>query len=135
MGTTTTIKVAEYLATSYPDGDREYIDGHIVERNVGEHVHARIQALVASYLITHYKQYGSGVAARVRVTATRYRIPDVCLLTGPWPGPGRGPIIQAPFVAIEVLSPEDRAGEMQERIDDYLAAGVRYVWVVNPDYA
>lgn len=31
-----------------------------------------------------------------------------------------------------VLSPEDRVGEMQERIDDYLRFGVRFVWLVDP---
>ena len=33
---------------------------------------------------------------------------------------------------MEILSPEDRAGKMQEKIDDYLSFGVRYVWVINP---
>jgi len=37
-----------------------------------------------------------------------------------------------PFICIEVLSPEDRVGRTQERIDDYLKFGVRYVWVINP---
>jgi Uma2 family endonuclease len=37
-----------------------------------------------------------------------------------------------PFLCIEVLSKDDRAADTQERIDDFLAMGVRYVWVVNP---
>jgi hypothetical protein len=41
MGATTLISVAEYLNTSYSP-DREYIDGHIVERNLGEKTHSRI---------------------------------------------------------------------------------------------
>ena len=32
----------------------------------------------------------------------------------------------------EILSPEDRISRMQERIDDYLAFGVSYVWVIDP---
>jgi Uma2 family endonuclease len=32
---------------------------------------------------------------------------------------------------VEVLSPDDRAGAVQEKIDDYLAFGIPYVWVVN----
>jgi Uma2 family endonuclease len=35
-------------------------------------------------------------------------------------------------VVIEVLSPDDRAADVQEKIDDYLAFGIPYVWVVNP---
>jgi len=41
-----------------------------------------------------------------------------------WPG--------APDLAVEVLSPTDRAEEVDEKVDDYLAAGTRLVWVVNP---
>lgn len=75
-------------------------------------------------------EFWSVVEARVRVAGSRYRIPDVCLGTGPLPKPG--PIMAPPFLAVEVLSPDDRAGEMQDRMDDYLNAGVKYVWVVNP---
>lgn len=31
----TPLTVEEYLNTSYPDGDREYVDGTVIERNVG----------------------------------------------------------------------------------------------------
>jgi Uma2 family endonuclease len=37
-----------------------------------------------------------------------------------------------PLIAIEILSKDDRMGQMQERIDDYLKFGVRYVWIINP---
>jgi hypothetical protein len=30
------VRVEEYLNTSFDDGDREYVDGVIVERNSGE---------------------------------------------------------------------------------------------------
>lgn len=33
---------------------------------------------------------------------------------------------------MEILSKDDRMSEMQERIDDYLSFGVRYVWVLDP---
>jgi len=34
---------------------------------------------------------------------------------------------------VEVLSPDDRAGDLEEKIADYLAFGVPYVWVINPE--
>ncbi len=37
-----------------------------------------------------------------------------------------------PLACIEVLSPEDRMNRMQTKIDDYLAFGVQYVWVLDP---
>jgi Uma2 family endonuclease len=41
-----------------------------------------------------------------------------------WPGP--------PDLAVEVLSPGDRTGEVDEKIAAWLAAGVAAVWVVDP---
>ncbi len=38
----------------------------------------------------------------------------------------------APDLAVEVLSPGNRAGEMNEKISLYFSAGSRQVWVVNP---
>ena len=133
MGTTALVPVEEYLSTSYPDGDREYVDGQIVERNMGERHHARIQSLIFGYFLVHYKQYWSAVEARLKVSARRYRVPDVCLYVGEWPGPERGPLTDPPFLVVEVLSPDDRAGEMEDKIADYVSGGVKYVWVVNPE--
>ena len=39
----------------------------------------------------------------------------------------------APDLAVEVLSPDDRPGELSARMRDYFAAGTRCVWVVDPD--
>jgi Uma2 family endonuclease len=38
----------------------------------------------------------------------------------------------APDLAVEIISPTDRSGEMEQKIADYLAAGTRLVWVVYP---
>ncbi|RTZ80097.1 MAG: EEP domain-containing protein, partial [Gammaproteobacteria bacterium] len=64
---------------------------------------------------------------RIQVSPMRFRVPDICVLSG-----GRPPeavFTSPPFVCIEILSPEDRISRMQERVDDYLAFGVGYVWV------
>ncbi len=132
MATSTLVTVEEYLSTSYSDGDREFIDGQIVERNVGENRHALIQTLIVGYLMFHYRQYRSVVECRMMVTKSRYRIPDVCLVTGAWPSKP-GPLMDPPFLTVEVLSPDDRAGELEDKIADYLGCGVKYVWVVNPE--
>jgi Uma2 family endonuclease len=41
-----------------------------------------------------------------------------------WPG--------APDLAVEVLSPSDSASEVLDKIDEWLTAGTRLVWVVDP---
>jgi Uma2 family endonuclease len=39
----------------------------------------------------------------------------------------------APDLAVEILSPSNRPGEMHAKVADYLAAGARLVWVVDPE--
>ncbi len=58
METAALMSVEEYLLTSYPDGDREYVDGRIVERNVGEFDHSHWQTRIAVYLVMHTNSIG-----------------------------------------------------------------------------
>ncbi len=57
MGSATLIPVEEYLRSSYSP-DREYVDGEIVERNLGEKTHGRIQKNLILYLDARSQQYG-----------------------------------------------------------------------------
>lgn len=52
------------------------------------------------------------------------RIPKKLPRTSYWPG--------APDLAVEVLSPSDRTGEVDEKITEWLTAGAQAVWVVDP---
>lgn len=131
MDRSTLVSVDEYLNTSFTDGDREYVDGQIVERNVGEIDHGDVQTAIAYYIRRRYPNYWAAVEIRIRVSATRFRIPDVTIVAGP--KPKERIITSPPLVVVEVLSPDDRAGYMQEKIDDYLAFGIASVWVVNPN--
>lgn len=131
MSTVVAVSLRQYLETSYRP-DCEYLDGELLERNVGEWDHSRLQTLLSRFLLNREKQWGILVVVeqRVQVKATRFRVPDIAVLTGP---PPAGPIIQQPpFLCIEILSPSDRIGEMQDRIDDYLSFGVHYVWLIHP---
>lgn len=53
------------------------------------------------------------------------RIPADGILQGFWPG--------APDLAIEVLSPTDRFADVLVKVHEYLDAGVRLVWVIDPE--
>ncbi len=131
MATGTVVTLSEYLTTSYRP-DCEYLDGELLERNVGEWDHSRLQIALSHYLYAREKQWGilAVTEQRVQVKATRFRVPDISVLDGP--PPGGGIIVDPPFLCIEILSPSDRMKEMQERIDDYLNFGVRYVWLLHP---
>jgi len=131
MATGTLISLDEYLSTIY-DPDCEFVDGELLERNMGESDHSGIQGIIVAVLYNQRRQYGIYVfpALRVQVAATRYRIPDITVTTQKV----RGKILrEPPFLCIEILSPEDRASRMQTKIEDYLSFGVQHVWIIDPD--
>jgi Uma2 family endonuclease len=121
----------DYLSTSFRP-DREYVDGVIVERNLGEKDHSTLQMAISAALFNRRQEWGIHVfpEQRVQVKARRFRVPDVCVVVGQ--EPQEQIFTQAPFLCIEILSKDDRMSEMQERIDDYLAFGVAYIWLVDP---
>lgn len=131
MKTTALIPVEDYLRTAYSP-DRDYVDGEVQERNLGERDHSTLQREFILFFGTRQKTWKVFVypEQRVQVSPTRFRIPDICVYAGQEP---EGQIFRTPaFICIEILSPEDRWARVQERIDDYLRFGVPYVWVINP---
>jgi Uma2 family endonuclease len=128
----TLVSVEEYLSTSYEGPDREYVDGRVVERNLGEKDHSRAQRKVIRFFGSIESTLGAYAfpEQRVQVKATRFRVPDVCVYIGSEPDEQifRTP----PFLAIEILSRDDRAGDMQQKLDDYRHFGVPFVWIVDP---
>src|SRR6266446_6344575 len=106
MASRTLISVEEYLRTSYrPDCD--YVDGEVVERNMGEYDHSRPQGRTLVYLMSREERWGITAVPeqRVQVSATRFRIPDVCVVLGT---PTEQIFTKPPFLCVEILSPEDR---------------------------
>ncbi|MGH9786288.1 MAG: Uma2 family endonuclease [Terriglobia bacterium] len=131
MQSGTLISVREYLITSYRP-DRDYLEGVVLERNVGEHDHSRTQYLLSVYFGSREKQWRirGYTEQRVQVKRERFRIPDVCFVTADTPVE---PIFtRPPLLCVEILSKDDRMSEMQDRINDYLTFGVRTVWVIDP---
>ncbi len=131
MGAATLVTVEDYLSTSYSP-DREYLDGRIVERNLGGKTHSAIQRNLIVYFANRRKELGVDVfpEQRVQVSPTRFRIPDVTVVKS---SQVQGEIFTAPpHLCIEILSKDDTMEYMQEKIDDYLRFGVPYVWIINP---
>jgi Uma2 family endonuclease len=125
------VSVAEYMSTSYHP-DREYIDGQVIERNLGERTHSATQGDVIVYLATRSDEFGIEVfpGVRIQVSPTRFRVPDVTVVTL---SQEQGQIFtNPPHLCIEILSRDDTMQYMQQKIDDYLTFGVPYVWIINP---
>ncbi|MDQ6699574.1 MAG: Uma2 family endonuclease [Acidobacteriota bacterium] len=135
METKLLMDVEEYLHTSFDNADCEYLDGEVVERNMGEGPHADIQGELILVLREMRKRLGIVVLPKIRIQISerRFRVPDVAV----WRA---GYIIERiptvpPFLAIEILSSEDRMVRMQPKIAEYFSIGVEYVWVIDPSEA
>lgn len=101
MATGTLISVEKYLNTSYSP-DREYVDGEILERNVGEKEHSKLQMALLMLLAKHGYPKGFKIwpEQRVQVRATRFRIPDVCVTVGE---PDEPVFTTPPLICIETI--------------------------------
>lgn len=129
---TSQVSIEEYLRGHY-DPDMDYLDGELEDRNVGELDHSDLQSEIVTYFRNRRRQCKchAFVEQRLQIDLGRFRIPDVCVTLGAKP---TEPIFRTPpFLCIEILSPEDRMARMRRKIADYLAFGVAYVWVIDPE--
>ena len=131
MASSTLISIQEYLASVYRP-DRDFVDGELQERNLGELEHSLLQTATVTWFWTRREVWRvlPLVEQRVQVATTRFRVPDVTVLRS---GQTREPIITVPpLILIEILSKDDTLRSMRERVDDYLTFGVEHVWILDP---
>jgi Uma2 family endonuclease len=129
--TSVVVPLEIYLSTTYrPDCD--WLDGELKERNLGESPHAIVQGFLAYIFRASANAWNirSLPEQRVQTSSRHYRIADLCLVRRETPFE---PIVRTPpLLCVEILSRDDRMTEIQERVEDYFAMGVRAVWVIDP---
>jgi Uma2 family endonuclease len=122
------IPVEEYLNTAY-DPDVEFVDGVLVERNVGDWLHSLVQSNVLFALRRKYPHLKVVAELRTSVTGTRFRLPDVCVLLT---APKTRYLLDAAFLVVEVLSESDVMSVVIEKLKEYANKGVPNIWLVDP---
>ncbi|MGA3200914.1 MAG: Uma2 family endonuclease [Bryobacteraceae bacterium] len=129
MSTKVLMDVSEYLRTAFEGPDCEYLDGEIVERNMGELPHGDVQLNLGSLLRQLRHRLGIRVVPeiRIQISPTRYRVADLAVWRNDDIGTGIPTV--APFLVVEILSPEDR---MVPKIQEYLSIGAEWIWIVDP---
>jgi Uma2 family endonuclease len=130
----------ELLRLNLPNKRTELVRGVLVVREPAGYQHGDVAMRLAAAIFTHVQARGLGrvFAAETGFTLARkpdtVRAPDVAFISTarlPDPPP-RGFAELAPDLAVEVLSPDDRPGEVLAKVADWLNAGARLVWVVDP---
>ena len=140
MPDTTRLVSADELERLPSDQRFELVDGQLVPMTPVGYTHGRIVVRLVSMLDQHVRAHDLGVVlTEVGFKLSRdpdtVRAPDVAFIrrdriSKPTPvGFWRG----APDLAIEVLSPDDSAGEIARKTAEYLRAGTRLVLVVDPE--
>ncbi len=117
----------------------ELIDGILVEKAVGLYeslIACAIIEMLRAFIIPRKLGAVSGESGMMEIAPDLVRIPDVSFISWdrfPNRRVSRDPVPRlVPDLAVEVLSKGNTKKEMDEKLDDYFATGVRLVWLVDP---
>jgi len=112
--------------------DCEYVDGQIEERPMPEYDHSTWQDALSAFFRAHGKTWyvRSRGELRVRVSPTRFRVPDITVLSRS--APVEQVVVTPPLAVFEILSPEDRMSAMMEKFADYERMGIAGIWILDP---
>ncbi len=141
MSTRTRVSLQQFLALPETKPYRELWDGEAVEKAMPNPSHSALVIEFATDLRTYLRANAiATVDTELRHLETDTGwvfLPDVSVtLKSRRPAPAAeivGPVVVLPDFAIEVLSPDDRPGQLARRIASYMSAGVTLLWVVDPE--
>jgi Uma2 family endonuclease len=118
----------------------ELVDGVLVEKAMGfrESILAvALGAFLRGFVVPRNLGLLTGADGTMRLFPGLVRIPDVAFAAWSRFPDGRVPAVPipalAPDLAVEVLSRSNTPGEMARKRREYFSAGVRLVWLVDPD--
>lgn len=129
------------LHANIPNKRTELVRGVLVVREPVGYQRGRVAMNLTIRLGAHVERAGSGqlLAAKTGFTLFRnpdtVRAPDIAFVRRdrlPVPATVGFPEL-APDLVVEILSPDDRLGETLAKVGDWLQAGVRLVWVIDPE--
>ena len=142
MTTTTHGMTVDELWDLRPDGNRhELVRGELrtMAPSGSEHVGIifNISTPLHQFVKTHKlgRIIGAEGGCIIGRNPDTVRAPDVAFISASRLPDGKLPkkfFPGAPDLAVEVMSPSDTAEELDEKIQDWLAAGTRVAWIVNP---
>ena len=131
----------EELARMGDTGRCELVDGRIVHMNPTDPWHGQIEARIAAALEAFVRPrklgrvLGGEVGLYTRRQPDRVRGADVLFITNETfqrRSESLAFLDVAPELVVEVLSPEDRVVELNQKLREYFELGVRLVWVADP---
>lgn len=124
-----------------PGKSTELVRGRLVVREPPGGYHGHVAAKLLFLLGQHVYGHDLGwlfsqdTGFKIESSPDTVRAPDVAFVSkARHPEiPRRGYAPFAPELAVEILSPDDRPGEVLSKVADWLDAGVHIVWVIDPE--
>lgn len=116
----------------------ELVQGELKEREMGElsdGIAMTISMIIGGYVREHDLGRVHGAQCSYQIfpdDPRKVRIPDVSFIRK-GSAVARGHSRTVPDLVVEVLSPNDLAVDLFEKLEDYHAAGVALIWIVDPD--
>ncbi len=142
MATSEKLLTAEEFEALPDDGKRyELIDGELREMAPTVNWHGEVETNLTTLLHTHSRAHGLGrvscgeVLFIVRRNPDRVRAADIAFIRQERVPPleARQHIMEViPDLVVEILSKSETIEEVNDRIDDWLGAGVQMLWIVDP---
>jgi len=141
VGTHPVLTAADVERISIPGKVTELIRGRLVAREPPGTWHGIIAATLTRHLGDFVARHALGIVAaqdtgfKIAADPDTVRAPDVAFIGRQHTGliRERGYAELAPDLLAEILSPDDRPGEVLAKVADWLAAGTKLVWVLDPD--
>jgi len=141
MATKTLLTIEEFLRLPESVGERdvryELLEGELVELRPEMLLHNLVRDEVLFGLMDFVKSVGLGTVIGLQwfhLFGTTVRRVDVAFLKSGRDLPLDKLPEGAPDLAVEVVSPNDTASEIEQRISDYFGAGCQRVWVFHPEH-
>jgi Uma2 family endonuclease len=131
MSTKALVPVEEYLRMSFEGSGPEYLDGELVERNLGGNSHSSTQANLIGILQSLRKKHQIHVRPEIhmRLAPMRIRVADLAVFQEK---PSEEIPSSPPHVVVEIVSPGDRYVEILEKLKEYRGWGIRHIWLLDP---
>lgn len=143
MTTTPTKLITAEQFLRMPDDNKVYelVKGRLVEVGGASWLSSTVAMTIGIILGAYVRERKLGKVSGADMGATlvrgpdTVRVPDIAFIRAERFPDGKGPrgfFEGAPDLAVEVLSPTDRYTKTMKKVREYLAAGARLVWVIDP---
>lgn len=131
----------ELLTLDMPGKSTELVRGQLVVREPPNTYHGRVQSrlnvLVGSFVHAHKlgAVFGQDTGFKIAANPDTVRAPDLAFVRSERVAliGRRGYATLAPDLVAEILSPDDRPGEVSAKVREWLDAGVAVAWVIDPE--